>query len=156
MPCACGCAERSCVRAPAQGAQRDIGQQRFTYPRTTTGLREHPPLTHRGASVLCEVGRALARRLVLRVLGDVRGGELEIVEGDERLRARAPRPRRPLRAVVEVRSPRFYRPLLRGSVGLCESYMDGLWDCEDLVALTRIAALNVRALDRCDACSRRC
>ncbi len=26
--------------------------------------------------------------------------------------------------------------------------MDGLWDCDDLVALTRIAALNVGALDR--------
>ncbi len=39
---------------------------------------------------------------------------------------------------------RFYRQLLRGSVGLCESYMDGLWECDDLVALTRIAALNVR------------
>ena len=54
----------------------------------------------------------------------------------------------PLRAVVEVRSPRFYRQLLRGSVGLCESYMDGLWECDDLVALTRIAALNVSGLDR--------
>ena len=46
-----------------------------------------------------------------------------------------------------MRSPRFYRALLRGSVGLCESYMDGLWECADLVALTRIAALNVRSLD---------
>jgi len=50
--------------------------------------------------------------------------------------------------VIDVRSPRFYRKLLRGSVGLAESYMDGLWDCEDLVALTRIAALNVGGLDR--------
>ena len=38
--------------------------------------------------------------------------------------------------------------LLRGSIGLCESYIDGLWDCDDLVALTRIPALNVGALDR--------
>ena len=51
---------------------------------------------------------------------------------------------RPLRAVVQVRSLRFYRQLLRGSIGLCESYMDGLWECEDLVALTRIAALERR------------
>ncbi len=48
---------------------------------------------------------------------------------------------------MHVHSPSVYRALLRGSVGLCESYMDALWDCEDLVALTRIAALNVRALD---------
>ena len=32
-------------------------------------------------------------------------------------------------------------------LGLCESYIDGLWECADLVALTRLAALNVRALD---------
>jgi cyclopropane-fatty-acyl-phospholipid synthase len=47
-----------------------------------------------------------------------------------------------------VRSPRFYSTLLRGSVGLGQSYMDGLWDCDDLVALTRIAARNVGTLDR--------
>ena len=52
------------------------------------------------------------------------------------------------RVTVQVHSPRFYRALLRGSVGLGESYMDGLWSCDDLVALTRIAALNVSALDR--------
>jgi cyclopropane-fatty-acyl-phospholipid synthase len=89
----------------------------------------------------------LARWIVLRALAHIRGGELLIVEGNERLRLGTPDPRRPLRAVVHVHSPRFYRALLRGSVGLCESYMDALWDCEDLVALTRIAALNVRALD---------
>jgi cyclopropane-fatty-acyl-phospholipid synthase len=54
---------------------------------------------------------------------------------------------RPLRVVVHVRSLRFYRQLLRGSIGLCESYMDQLWECEDLVGLTRLAALNVGALD---------
>ncbi len=90
---------------------------------------------------------ALARKLVLGVLAHVRHAELTIVEGDDRLRLGTPDHRRPLRAVLHVHSPRFYRSLLRGSVGLCESYMDGLWDCEDLVALTRIAALNVRPLD---------
>ena len=79
----------------------------------------------------------------------IHGGQLTLVEG-----ARAPDVRRPddgrrdpLRVTLEVRSPRFYRALLRGSVGLCEAYMEGLWDCADLVALTRLAALNVGALD---------
>ena len=58
-----------------------------------------------------------------------------------------------LRAVVQVHDGRFYRELLRGSVGVGESYMDGLWDCDDLVALTRIAALNVRR--RSTACAGR-
>jgi cyclopropane-fatty-acyl-phospholipid synthase len=69
------------------------------------------------------------------------------VEGSERHTfGEATGPSAP-RVRLEVRSPGFYRALLRGSVGLCESYMDGLWECEDLVGLTRIAALNVHALD---------
>lgn len=93
------------------------------------------------------VSDRVARWIVLRLLARTRGGELAIVEGDERMSFGECPPGRALRAVIEVHSPRFYRSLLHGSVGLCESYMDGLWDCEDLVALTRFAALNVRPLD---------
>ncbi len=92
-------------------------------------------------------GDRLARMLVLRLLARMRGGELQLVEADARMSFGAIVPARPLRAVVHVHSRRFYRQLLRGSIGLCESYMDGLWECEDLVALTRILALNVGALD---------
>jgi cyclopropane-fatty-acyl-phospholipid synthase len=88
-----------------------------------------------------------ARSLVLRLLKRIRGGELELIEEGVSLRFGEVVAGRPLRVVVHVRSLRFYRQLLRGSVGLCESYMDGLWECDDLVALTRIAALNVGALD---------
>jgi cyclopropane-fatty-acyl-phospholipid synthase len=89
----------------------------------------------------------LARAIVLRLLRRIHDGELTILENGKRLTFGDASPLRPLRVTVEVRSPRFYRTLLRGSVGLCESYMDGLWECTDLVALTRLAALNVRALD---------
>ncbi len=89
----------------------------------------------------------LARAIVVRLLGGLRGGELVLVEDGARLRFGEVDPARPLRAVVRVRSGRFYRRLLRGSVGLGESYMQGLWDCEDLVALARIAALNAGRLD---------
>jgi cyclopropane-fatty-acyl-phospholipid synthase len=93
----------------------------------------------------------LARRIVLRLLRRVHGGQLVIVEADGASvllgEAAESGGERPLRAVVRVHSNRFYRDLLRGSVGLCESYMDGVWECDDLVALTRIAALNVGALD---------
>lgn len=89
----------------------------------------------------------LARAIVLRLLRQIHDGELTIVEGSARFTFGDTPPLRPLRVTLEVRSPRFYRALLRGSVGLCESYMDGLWECSDLVALTRIAALNVRSLD---------
>jgi cyclopropane-fatty-acyl-phospholipid synthase len=89
----------------------------------------------------------LARWIALRLLARTRHAELTIVEGGERQRFGELEPGRPLRAVVHVHSPRFYRALLHGSVGLCESYMDGLWECQDLVALTRVAARNVGALD---------
>jgi cyclopropane-fatty-acyl-phospholipid synthase len=101
---------------------------------------------------LAERRDRVARRIVLGLLRRTRGGELVILEDVTResagLRFGELDAERPLRAVLRVRSVRFYRQLLRGSLGLCESYMDGLWDCEELVALTRIAALNVGALDR--------
>jgi cyclopropane-fatty-acyl-phospholipid synthase len=103
------------------------------------------PRRHRGARAR-PLDR-LARRLVLALLARTRGGELQLIEPDTRMCFGAVVPARPLRAVIHVRSPRFYRQLLRGSIGLCESYMDGLWECEDLVALTRILALNVGKLD---------
>ncbi len=90
----------------------------------------------------------LARRLALRLLSRARGGELVVVEGSKRLLFGQRDARSPLSAELRVRSARFYRQLLRGSVGLGESYVDGLWDCDDLVALTRIAARNVGTLDR--------
>jgi cyclopropane-fatty-acyl-phospholipid synthase len=90
----------------------------------------------------------LARWVVVRVLRRIGGGELRVREGERVLSFGEVLPERPVRALIEVRSPRFYRKLLRGSLGLGESYMEGLWDCDDLVALTRIAALNVGALDR--------
>jgi cyclopropane-fatty-acyl-phospholipid synthase len=89
----------------------------------------------------------ISRWLVIRVLKRLRGGELVILEGSERMSFGERNPERPLLAVVDVRGPYFYRSMLRGSVGLCESYMDGVWDCSDLVTLTRIGALNVGALD---------
>ncbi len=90
----------------------------------------------------------LARRLVIRMLSRIDGGRLVLDEGEGQLEFGRIDPERPLQAVIEVRSPRFYRELLRGSVGLCESYLQGLWECDDLVSMTRIAALNVAGLDR--------
>ncbi len=90
----------------------------------------------------------LARRLVHRLLSGLRGGRVEIVENGQRMEFGQVDPRHPLSITVEVNSMRFYRALLRGSTGLGQSYMDGLWECSDLVAMTRIAALNVRFFDQ--------
>ncbi|HEV7163195.1 MAG TPA: cyclopropane-fatty-acyl-phospholipid synthase family protein [Solirubrobacteraceae bacterium] len=90
----------------------------------------------------------LARSVVLRVLARMHGGELVLIEPDGRvLRFGEIVDERPLRAVLRVHSQRFYTHMLRGSLGLSEAYLEGLWDCDDLVSLTRIAALNVGFLD---------
>jgi cyclopropane-fatty-acyl-phospholipid synthase len=77
----------------------------------------------------------------------LRGGRLELVEpGGGRLGfgdAGAD-----LTATVEVHSPSFYRAALGGSIGLGEAYRDGNWDCDDLVALFRIACRSLGPLDR--------
>jgi cyclopropane-fatty-acyl-phospholipid synthase len=89
----------------------------------------------------------IARRLVLRLLSRMRRGELVLVEGSRRLRFGGPRQERSPSAELRVHSQRFYREFLRGSIGLGEAYADGLWDCADLVSLTRIGALNMSRLD---------
>ena len=91
----------------------------------------------------------VARAIVHRLLRLARGGVLELREPDRRpLRFGAHDPGDPLSAVVEVHSPAFYPALLRGSVGLAEAHMDGLWSSPDLVALVRLGARNGEALDR--------
>jgi cyclopropane-fatty-acyl-phospholipid synthase len=54
-----------------------------------------------------------------------------------------------LQARVTVHDPDFYRQVaMNGSVGAGEAYMDGIWECDDLVSLVRIL---VRNRDRLDA-----
>jgi cyclopropane-fatty-acyl-phospholipid synthase len=53
-----------------------------------------------------------------------------------------------LRAVLTVHDPAFYRAVAgNGSVGAGEAYIDGHWDCDDLVALIRVLVRNRELLD---------
>jgi cyclopropane-fatty-acyl-phospholipid synthase len=88
---------------------------------------------------------ALARTGVGQILSRVRSGEIEVVEGN---RSRTfGEPGADLRATVRINDPAAWRGPLRGSVGLGEGYVAGLWDTDDLVALIRIAARELRELD---------
>jgi cyclopropane-fatty-acyl-phospholipid synthase len=88
-----------------------------------------------------------SRRLALSAFSRIRDGRLDLVErGDRRFSFGDPDSE--LSATLEVHSPGFYRALLGGSAGLGEAYRDGVWDCEDLVTLVRIAARNMGPLDR--------
>ncbi|HET9120236.1 MAG TPA: cyclopropane-fatty-acyl-phospholipid synthase family protein [Solirubrobacterales bacterium] len=87
------------------------------------------------------------RRLALRALAGITDGRLDLIQPDGRpLTFGAPDA--DLRATVEIHSPHFYRAMLGGSVGLGEAYRDGVWDCDDLVTLVRIAVRNLGWLDR--------
>jgi cyclopropane-fatty-acyl-phospholipid synthase len=48
---------------------------------------------------------------------------------------------------VRINDPAAWRGPLRGSVGLGETYVDGLWETDDLVTLIRIGARELRDLD---------
>jgi cyclopropane-fatty-acyl-phospholipid synthase len=87
-----------------------------------------------------------SRRLALGAFSRVRGGSLELIEPDGR-RFTFGDAAADLAATIKLNSTRFYRAILSGSVGLGEAYRDRLWDCDDLVALVRIACRNLGSLD---------
>lgn len=92
---------------------------------------------------------------MLSLLQRIDGGVIELVEPDGRVTIvgqQAPPPAEPLYARVEIRSARCWRELaLRRGVGLGRAYRDGLWTCDDLVTLMRIAARAMVAGDRARA-----
>ncbi|HKH42141.1 MAG TPA: cyclopropane-fatty-acyl-phospholipid synthase family protein [Solirubrobacterales bacterium] len=87
------------------------------------------------------------RRLALRVLSGIHHGRLDLIDPGGRCLSFG-EPDAELSATIEIHSARFYRAMLGGSVGLGEAYRDGVWDCDDPVALARIAARNMAPLDR--------
>jgi cyclopropane-fatty-acyl-phospholipid synthase len=110
---------------------------------STTADRIAPSLAEPGW-----LDRTLRTRL-LATLGTLRGGRVVLTDpwdtltlgegGDDALPT----------VHIRVRDAGFYRALAtRGSVGAGEAYVDGAWDCDDLVSLVRLL---VRNRDRLDA-----
>ena len=64
-------------------------------------------------------------------------GRIDVVEGGRRRASARPTPT--ARDASPIHDPAAWRGPLRGSVGLGEAYVDGLWETDDLVALIRIA-----------------
>ena len=90
---------------------------------------------------------AICRDLLARILDGIREGEIAVSDGGWAGTFGRTTPDFPVRAAVTVRDPSFYRrAVLGGSVGAGESYADGDWACDDLVALVRIMARNEEAL----------
>lgn len=86
-----------------------------------------------------------ARAVLLRVLRTLPEGRIVLRDGDGTHHLGTGTA---LQAGVEIRAPRVYTALLRDrGKGLARTYADGLWDCDDLVSLVRIAS---RAMVRAD------
>jgi cyclopropane-fatty-acyl-phospholipid synthase len=93
----------------------------------------------------------------LAALAQLRDAELSLHDDGERFVLGTPvEGREPLRAEIHVESAEFYRRLaLNGSVGVAEAWMDGLWHCDDPVALVRIFVRNRDLLDAMEGGSAR-
>ncbi|MGC9221296.1 MAG: class I SAM-dependent methyltransferase [Solirubrobacteraceae bacterium] len=86
-----------------------------------------------------------ARVLVRPVLARLQIGTLTVVEPDgTRMRFGSGSPHAELR----MHSDRVWARFMHGSLGLAEAYAEGLWDSPDLVALVRLGARAMPALDR--------
>ncbi len=93
--------------------------------------------------------RALRTRLLVQ-MNALRDSQLRIIDalGESVLGTPAAHPADTLHATVRVYDAAFYRQVAgNGSVGAGEAYMDGVWECDDLVALMRMLVRNRDLLD---------
>ncbi len=89
----------------------------------------------------------LAAKLVLQPLARWRGGALMLSLPDGTMLSLGD-PSSPMQIAVRVRDWRFFwRLLTAGDIGAGEAYMDGDWDCDDLVTLCRLFVRDLSPLD---------
>ncbi len=89
------------------------------------------------------------RRRIVASLDGLHGGTVRLQDAHGTVILGTADGSEPLSVSLKVADDRFYRRIaLKGSVGAGESYIDGDWDCDDLVALVRLL---VRNRDRLDA-----
>jgi cyclopropane-fatty-acyl-phospholipid synthase len=91
------------------------------------------------------------RRATLQRLQGLRGGQVHLSDplGSHTLGTPSDDG---LTAQLTVHNPALYRQLVfTGTLGAADSYLDGDWDCDDLVALFRIFCRNFDLLDGVDS-----
>ncbi len=106
-------------------------------------------LTHaRDGSAFGALERFLRKRLLAQ-MAQLRDGRLLLEDdcGTELLGAGLAGASEPP-LCLRIQAPGFYRAVAaNGSVGAGEAYMDGLWECDDLVGLVRLLVRNRELLD---------
>ena len=139
-------------RGPAPTAGGLIGRQAVPEGdgRRAGGGTARPPggvVDARGAPRRGGWRTGAARRGLHRALDGLQGGRVTVVDGG----AETVHGRGDLAVRIVVNSPAFYRRAVYGGVlGAGESYMDGDWDCDDLVGLVRLLTRDRRTQDEVD------
>ncbi len=88
----------------------------------------------------------MTRRIALRLLAHLNHGRMVIIEPDGQRHELGPTDAA-LRVNIEVRDKRFWPAMRRGGLGAAEAYGEGWFECDDLVALVQIFALQLRDVD---------
>ncbi|MCS3430310.1 cyclopropane-fatty-acyl-phospholipid synthase family protein [Klebsiella sp. BIGb0407] len=92
----------------------------------------------------------VARRLLFRLLNDIRGSAVTVYEGEQTFefgeRSAA------LHADIRILDPVVYwRLLTGGSIAAAETWMEGKWDSHQLTQLLHILALNSKVMGRLES-----
>lgn len=94
----------------------------------------------------------IARKGLLKKLGALRAGRIEIIDAQDRYSFGSPSEQFPASIHIQVRDPAFYADVaFAGSVGAGESYMHGAWECDNLVDLIRLLIVNREVLNALDS-----
>ncbi len=90
-----------------------------------------------------------SRKLFLRMLPSLTQGQLIVREQDQQWQFGNDNT---FRSELVILDPRAYQKILfGGSIGAGESYMENLWDVDDLPTLIRIMLRNISVVDRMDS-----
>lgn len=104
-----------------------------------------------GASRKPSMLAALGRKLLFAQLSKLQRGEVIIID-EQGTQHFGHRDAHSLTATIHVDHPQMYADVtFGGSVGAGESYMRGLWRCDDLVSLVRIFVINRDVLNGVDS-----
>lgn len=88
------------------------------------------------------------RNLFIRKLATIQGGTIVLVQGDQTVHLGQGEPT----VTIEVNNPALWtRLLLGGQTAAGEAYVDGDWDCDDLVTAMRLLLNNRPAYNRVDS-----
>lgn len=94
------------------------------------------------------------RRVLLSQLSRIENAQLTLLDQGQRMTFGQTTSGQDPRCTITVRHPRFFRDaVLGGHLGAAESFIHGLWDCDDLTGLVRLFARNLALSDDMDKAS---